>query len=130
MPRSAKLPAVVYAWVRSDRPQDSSLIDDYARMCRFVITRRFVDRAGSRPGRQLQAMLAYLRQNSRCRVLLVEKTYGVYRELLRDVDGAALLQRGLQVHVVRENVVVFVSTAPRRKFIRQVAGHMRRSALR
>ncbi len=48
-------------------------------------------------------MLAFLRKNRTCRILLVEKTDRLHRNLK---DWVTLDELGLEIHLVKENIVI------------------------
>src|SRR5438067_11753342 len=82
---------VLYARVSSKEQREEGysvaaqirLLHDYAVMQGFVIAEEFIDvESASKTGRTgFNAMLAYLRKHPACRIILVEKTDRLYRNL-------------------------------------------------
>ncbi len=105
--------AVLYARVSSkeqDRegfsiPAQLKLLRDYAAFRHLVIVEEFVDvETAKHSGRtRFGQMLAFLRKNSSCRAVLVEKTDRLYRNLK---DWVALDEMDLEIHLVKEGVVL------------------------
>src|SRR5262245_41129422 len=121
----AKRHAVVYARVSSKDqekegfsiPAQQKLLRQYAQSQHFTITREFVDvETAKRAGRtDFGQMLVYLRQHREtCRVLLVEKTDRLYRNIK---DWVTLEEFNLDIHFVKENVVLSSDSRSSEKFM-------------
>lgn len=123
--RTEQSSAVLYARVSSQEqakegfsiPAQEKLLRSYAQENSFRIASSFTDietakRAG-RPG--FEAMVAYLRKNEQCRILLVEKTDRLYRNFRDWVTIDEL--KGLEVHFVKEGTVVSEESRSSEKFI-------------
>ena len=117
--------AVSYARVSSKEqekegfsiPAQDRLLSDYASEGGFEIVQRFVDvETAKRAGRpQFIEMLRFLRKNPKCRVLLCEKTDRLYRNFkdyvsIDEIDG-------LEVHLVKEGVVLSRDSRSSEKFM-------------
>src|SRR6266702_2334034 len=104
---------VLYARVSSkeqDRegfsiPAQLRLMRTYAEIAAIAVTREFTDlETAKQTGRiGFTEMLKFLKQNPTCRVLLVEKTDRLYRNLK---DWVTLDELDLEIHFVKENVVL------------------------
>ena len=119
VPRNRTTPlsiqVVLYARVSSKEQRDEGysieaqlrLLRDYALKQAFVITEEFIDvESASKSGRTgFNAMLAHLRKHAACRVILVEKTDRLYRNLK---DYATLDDKdlGLTIHLVKEGEIL------------------------
>ncbi len=106
--------AVAYARVSSrdqekegfSIPAQKRLLHEYAAAKDIRIVQEFVDvETARRSGRDgFGQMLAYLKKRERsCRAILVEKTDRLYRNIK---DWATLDELGLDIHFVKENVII------------------------
>src|SRR3974377_1814191 len=106
---------VLYARVSSKEQREEGysieaqvrLLREYAVRQGFVITEEFIDvESASRSGRPgFNAMLAFLRKHPACRVILVEKTDRLYRNL-KDYATLDVKDWGLTIHLVKEGEVL------------------------
>ena len=106
---------VLYARVSSKEQREEGysieaqlrLLRDYAVKQAFVITAEFVDvESASKSGRTgFNAMLAHLRKHPACRVILVEKTDRLYRNL-KDYATLDVKDWGLTIHLVKEGEIL------------------------
>ena len=117
--------AVLYARVSSKEqekegfsiPAQEKLLEGYAHENGFRLEARYVDvetakRAG-RPG--FAEMVALLRKNPKCRVLIVEKTDRLYRNFKDYVTLDEI--EGLEIHLVKEGTVISQDSRSSEKFI-------------
>ena len=117
--------AVMYARVSSQEqakegfsiPAQDKMLRSYAQDHRLEIGAAFTDiETAKRAGRTgFDAMVGYLRKNSQCRVLLVEKTDRLYRNF-RDLVTIDEIP-GLEVHFVKEATVISEDSRSSEKFI-------------
>jgi site-specific DNA recombinase len=120
----ARRQAVVYARVSSKEqekegfsiPAQSKLLRGYAQSADFDIAREFVDVETAKQAGRLgfSNMLAFLKGTPACRVLLVEKTDRLYRNLK---DWVTLDELELEIHFVKENVVLSPNSRSAEKFM-------------
>jgi DNA invertase Pin-like site-specific DNA recombinase len=106
---------VLYARVSSKEQREEGysieaqvrLLRDFAVKQGFVIDGEFIDvESASKSGRTgFNAMLAYLQKHPACRVILVEKTDRLYRNL-RDYATLDVKDWGLTIHLVKEGEVL------------------------
>ena len=118
-------PSVTYARVSSQEqakegfsiPAQDKLLRSYAHEHHLEIGAAFTDiETAKRAGRTgFDAMVAYLRKNSSCRVLLVEKTDRLYRNFRDWVTIDEI--RGLEVHFVKEGTVISDESRSSEKFV-------------
>jgi site-specific DNA recombinase len=123
-PQREQLPAVVYARVSSKDqeregfsiPAQHSLLSEYALANSYKVEREFVDvETAKHAGRTgFSQMIAYLRQNRECRTLLVEKTDRLYRNLK---DWVTIDELGVEIHFVKENVILSSDSRSSEKFM-------------
>lgn len=117
--------AVIYARVSSKEqekegfsiPAQLKLLRNYAEVHRLSVAREFVDaETAKQAGRtSFSEMLAYLKKNSaNCRTILVEKTDRLYRNLK---DWVTLDELDLEIHFVKENVVLSRDSRSSEKFM-------------
>jgi len=116
--------AVLYARVSSEEqekagfsiPAQIKLLHGYALANRFAIAREFVDvETAKRTGRvQFGEMVAHLKRSLTCRIVLVEKTDRLYRNLK---DWINLDELDLEIHFVKENVVLSPDSRSSEKFM-------------
>ena len=105
--------AVLYARVSSKEqekegfsiPAQQKLLRGYAEANHMAVAREFVDvETAKRTGRTgFGEMLGFLRRSTTCRILLVEKTDRLYRNLK---DWVTLDEIDLEIHLVKENTVI------------------------
>jgi len=83
---------------------------------RFRLEARYLDvETAKRAGRTgFAEMVAFLRKNPKCRVLIVEKTDRLYRNLK---DWVTLDEIDLEIHLVKENVVISPDSRSSEKFM-------------
>jgi DNA invertase Pin-like site-specific DNA recombinase len=117
-------PAVVYARVSSKDqeregfsiPAQLELLRAYAGANGVVVGQEFVDvetaKAVGRTG--FGEMIAFLKKRTTCRVVLVEKTDRLYRNLR---DWVTIDELGLEVHLVKENVILSPDSRSHEKFM-------------
>src|SRR5215218_6084967 len=96
-------------------PAQFKLIDQYAQTQGLRILREFVDvETAKRPGRTgFDEMIKFLKRSS-VRVLLVEKTDRLYRNLK---DYVTIDELNLEIHFVKENVVLSEDSRSSEKFM-------------
>src|SRR5689334_12730288 len=115
--------AILYARVSSKEqeqgysiPSQQKLLREYARSQHLEIRREFVDvetaKATGRTG--FGEMLAFLKANPSCRIILVEKTDRLYRNIR---DWITVDDLDLEVHFVKENQVVSRASRSSDKFM-------------
>jgi DNA invertase Pin-like site-specific DNA recombinase len=113
MPATPAQFAVLYARVSSKDqekegfsiPAQLELLRKYAAARGFTIAREFVDietaKAAGRSG--FGQMMAFLKKNANCRIILVEKTDRLYRNFR---DYVTVDEFEPEVHLVKENVIL------------------------
>src|SRR5438128_258470 len=116
--------AVLYARVSSKDqeregfsiPAQLRLLRHYAQEHRLVIVRQFSDvETAKQTGRvQFGEMLSFLNSDSSCRIILVEKTDRLYRNIR---DWVAVADLDVEVHFVKENAVVSKRSRSSDKFM-------------
>jgi site-specific DNA recombinase len=116
--------AAIYARVSSKEqekegfsiPAQLRLLRDYADQQGLTVVREFVDiETAKRSGRpNFEAMLTFFRRNRSARVLLVEKTDRLYRNLKDWVSIDAL---DIDIHLVKENVELSPDSRSADKFM-------------
>src|ERR1700694_5589093 len=116
--------AVIYARVSSKEqekegfsiPAQLRLLHEYARSANLNVVREVVDiETAKRTGRQnFEAMLTFFRRTRSCRVLLVEKTDRLYRNLK---DWVSIDDLDLEIHFVKENVALSPGSRSAEKFM-------------
>ncbi len=116
--------AVLYARVSSKEqekegfsiPAQLKLLRRYAVDEGFEVTQEFVDvETAKQAGRAgFGQMLSFLRKNTTCRVVLVEKTDRLYRNLR---DWVTIDELGLEIHLVKENIVLSEDSRSSEKFM-------------
>lgn len=125
---SSSRQAVLYSRVSSQEqakecfsiPAQDKLLRGYGKEKRFHIAAAFTDiETAKRAGRTgFDAIVAYLRKNTHCRILLFEKTDRLYRNF-RDWVTIDEIQ-GLEVHFVKEGAVVRDESRSSEKFIHSI----------
>ncbi|MCK4303962.1 MAG: recombinase family protein, partial [Candidatus Eisenbacteria sp.] len=124
--------AVLYARVSSKEqekegfsiPAQQKLLRDYAQNQNMSIAREFIDvETARRAGRTgFAELLTFLRRrSSACRILLVEKTDRLYRNLR---DWATIDDLDIDIHFVKENVVLSPDSRSTEKFIHGIKALM------
>ncbi len=122
--RSGRKQAVVYARVSSKEqeregysiPAQLKLLRDYAIHQDLDVANEFVDiETAKQAGRgNFGEMLKFLARERSCRALLVEKTDRLYRNLK---DWVSIDELELEIHFVKENVVLSHSSRSAEKFM-------------
>jgi DNA invertase Pin-like site-specific DNA recombinase len=94
------------------------LLRDYAVKQGFVIAEEFIDvESASKSGRTgFNAMLAYLRKHPGCRIVLVEKTDRLYRNL-KDYVTLDVKDWGLSIHLVKEAEILSPNSKSSQQFV-------------
>ena len=105
--------AVIYARVSSKDqekegysiPAQLRLLRDHAASKGFAIAQEFTDVETAKvSGRtNFTEMLSYLKKHPACRTILVEKTDRLYRNIK---DWVTLDELGLEIHLVKENIII------------------------
>ncbi len=118
--------AVLYARVSSKEQRDEGysieaqvrLLREYAARQGFVIVEEFIDvESASKSGRTgFNAMLAYLQKQTSCRMILVEKTDRLYRNL-KDYATLDVKDWGLSIHLVKEGEVLSPESRSSQQFV-------------
>jgi site-specific DNA recombinase len=100
-------------------PAQLELLRSYAGANGFVTAREFVDvetaKAAGRAG--FGEMIAFLKTNSSCRTILVEKTDRLYRNFK---DYVTIDELAVDIHLVKENVVLSPNSRSSEKFMHGV----------
>src|SRR5262249_55164180 len=119
--------AVIYARVSSREqeqegysiPAQLKLLREYASKNGFKIEREFVDvETAKAPGRKnFGGMVSFLKRSQNCRVVLVEKTDRLYRNL----DDAGMFEKlGFEVHFVKTGTIISKNARPQTKFMHDI----------
>lgn len=97
-------------------PAQWKLLDKYAKAERLKIVQEFVDvETAKKPGRPgFEQMVKFLRRSPSVRVLIVEKTDRLYRNLK---DYVTMDELALEIHFVKENVVLSKDSRSSEKFM-------------
>jgi len=97
-------------------PAQSKLLNDYAKTNRLSIVEEFADvETAKRSGRSnFTAMVQYLKRHPGVRSILVEKTDRLYRNLK---DWVTIDELGVEIHFVKENVVLSGESRSSEKFM-------------
>ncbi|SKB74489.1 recombinase family protein [Sphingopyxis flava] len=97
-------------------PAQVKLLEDYAAQNGIDIVSRHIDvETARKSGRKaFEEMLRHLRRRSQVRILLVEKTDRLYRNIK---DWATIDELGIEVHFVKENVVMSEGCRSSEKFV-------------
>jgi len=124
LPGTTSPSAVLYSRVSSrdqeregfSIPAQLELLRTYAAANAFTVAQEFIDvetaKAAGRAG--FGQMIVFLKKNIACRVILVEKTDRLYRNLR---DWVTIDELGLEVHLVKENVVLSPHSRSHEKFM-------------
>ena len=120
----ARKPAVLYARVSTKDqeregysiPAQQALLKQYAADKGFEILEEFVDvETAKRAGRtSFSQMLKFLKKSRTCRVILVEKTDRLYRNLK---DWVSLDDMDLEIHLVKEGLTLSDDSRSGEKFM-------------
>ncbi len=120
----AQSSAVLYARVSSKDqeregfsiPAQIQLLRGYATNRDLTVLKEFVDvETAKQAGRTgFGEMLTFLRKEKTCRILLVEKTDRLYRNLK---DWVTLDELDLEIHLVKENIVISRDSRSSEKFM-------------
>jgi DNA invertase Pin-like site-specific DNA recombinase len=123
----ANVNALVYARVSSKDqeregfsiPAQLELLRSYASANGFAVAREFVDvetaKAVGRAG--FGEMIAFLKKSPSCRIILVEKTDRLYRNFR---DYVTIDELGVDIHLVKENVILSPKSRSSEKFMHGV----------
>src|SRR6516225_4953356 len=121
---SARKQAVIYARVSSKEqekegfsiPAQLKLLKEYAAMQGFAVAQEFVDvETAKQTGRAaFGEMIAYLKAHPTVRVLLVEKTDRLYRNLK---DWVTVDDLDVEIHFAKEGVVLSRDSRSSEKFM-------------
>ena len=97
-------------------PAQGKLLDQYSKSQGFRVVREFVDvETAKKPGRTgFDEMIKFLKRSSSVRVLLVEKTDRLYRNLK---DYVTMDELDLEIHFVKESVVLSKESRSSEKFM-------------
>ena len=97
-------------------PAQIKLLEDYAALSGIEIASRHIDvETARKAGRTaFGEMIRYLRKHPHIRILLVEKTDRLYRNLK---DWAIIDELGVEVHFVKENAVMSGNCRSSEKFV-------------
>ena len=97
-------------------PAQIKLLRAYAEKNRIVIIQEFQDvETAKQSGRiGFSEMISFLKKNPDCRIILVEKTDRLYRNFK---DWVTLDEMKLEIHLVKENVVISKDSRSSEKFI-------------
>src|SRR4051794_2914809 len=115
--------AVLYARVSSKEqeqgysiPAQQDLLRRYAAKNGLTVAKEFVDvesaKSTGRPG--FAGMVKHLEQNQQCRIVLVEKTDRLYRNLK---DYITMDDLDVEIHMVKENEVLSRTSRSAQKFM-------------
>jgi len=121
---SGRHPAVIYARVSSKDqekegysiPAQLELLRGYAGAHGFDVLKEFTDvETAKAAGRtSFGEMIALLQKSKSCRTVLVEKTDRLYRNLK---DWVTIEELGLEIHFVKENVILAPDSRSSEKFM-------------
>jgi DNA invertase Pin-like site-specific DNA recombinase len=97
-------------------PAQQELLRTYAATHSFTVTQEFVDvetaKAAGRTG--FGEMMTFLKKNPACHTILVEKTDRLYRNFR---DYATIDELGIEVHLVKENIILREDSRSHEKFM-------------
>jgi DNA invertase Pin-like site-specific DNA recombinase len=135
-PMASVTRVVLYARVSSKEQREEGysieaqlrLLREYAAKQGFVIVQEFIDvESASKSGRTgFNDMLAHLRKHRACRVILVEKTDRLYRNL-KDYATLDVKDWGLAIHLVKESEVLSPDSRSSQQFIHGIKVLMARN---
>src|SRR4051812_3093928 len=125
-PAASAARVVLYARVSSKEQREEGysieaqlrLLRDYAVKHSFVISEEFIDvESASKSGRTgFNTMLAYMRKHPSCRIILVEKTDRLYRNL-KDYATLDVKDWGVTIHLVKEGEILGPDSQSNQQFI-------------
>jgi DNA invertase Pin-like site-specific DNA recombinase len=131
---SGRHTAVIYARVSSKDqekegysiPAQLELLRGYAGAHGFDVLKKFADvETAKAAGRtSFGEMIALLQKTKSCRTVLVEKTDRLYRNLK---DWVTIEDLGLEIHFVKENVILAPDSRSSEKFMHGIKVLMRRT---
>src|SRR5260370_5495242 len=104
-------------------PAQRKLLAEYGRTRGFSIKREFVDiESAKNPGRkEFTKMLHLLETDSKCRIVLVEKTDRLYRNRTDALALERLIEsRGVEVHLVKEGRIIGKGSRSQDKFMHDI----------
>jgi site-specific DNA recombinase len=104
-------------------PSQRKLLTGYARSLDFCVEQEFIDiESAKNPGRkEFTKMLRLLETDSKCRIVLVEKTDRLYRNRSDALALERLIEtRGVEVHLVKENRVISKDSRSQDKFMHDI----------
>jgi site-specific DNA recombinase len=104
-------------------PAQRKLLSGYARTCQFHIDHEFIDiESAKNPGRkEFGAMVSLLKADSRCRIVLVEKTDRLYRNRADALVFEELIEtRGVEIHLVKEGRIISKDSRSQDKFMHDI----------
>jgi site-specific DNA recombinase len=104
-------------------PSQRKLLTGYARSVGFCVEKEFIDiESAKNPGRkEFTKMLHLLETDSKCRIVLVEKTDRLYRNRSDALALERLVEnRGVEVHLVKEGRVISKESRSQDKFIHDI----------
>src|SRR5262249_2314247 len=126
-PPPSRVRAVLYARVSSKEqekegfsiPAQRKLLHDYAVQNDLLVDREFVDvETAKQSGRKaFSELIGFLKTAPDCQAILVEKVDRVTRNLKDAVLLDELIQRGVQLHFVKENTVISRESRSSDKFM-------------
>src|SRR5262249_16105142 len=97
-------------------PAQLELLRTYAGANGYTIAQEFIDietaKAAGRAG--VGQMMTFLKKNPSCRTILVEKTDRLYRNLR---DWGTIDELGIEVHLIKENVILSKDSRSHEKFM-------------
>ena len=124
MPMRNTPAAVAYARVSSKEQEregysiaaQQKLLREYSKDCGFRVLHEFIDveTAKSSGRKQYAHMASFLHEHPGCRIVLVEKTDRLYRNLK---DWVTLEDLGLEIHLVKEGTVLTPDSRSNEKFM-------------
>jgi site-specific DNA recombinase len=104
-------------------PAQRKLLTAYARTRGFYVGQEFIDiESAKNPGRkEFTTMLRLLREDTNCRIVLVEKTDRLYRNRADALAFEELIEtRGVEVHLVKEGRVISKESRSQDKFMHDI----------
>ena len=104
-------------------PSQRKLLTGYARALGFCVEHEFIDiESAKNPGRkEFTKMLRLLETDSKCRIVLVEKTDRLYRNRTDALALERLIEgRGVEVHLVKEGRVISKESRSQDKFMHDI----------
>jgi len=97
------------------------MLREYATKNGFRIVQEYRDSETARStGRKgFNAMLSYMEDHTECKVILVEKTDRLTRNM-KDYAALDIEKRGIEIHFVRDNKVMSRNSSPSEHFIQEI----------